>query len=210
MPPRAIRGHPTAPGRPDLGFPTQAQTVSGGGCPADGRAFGRMSDRKGDAKAEVISHRQRRRLLFSKTDDVKGLISRRQQDEDVKGCEGFDFASAGKMEVEGSKVGQTEEPKSEVPLTSSEKDGEAKLKLEEGDSFITKKPKPEVPPRKMELDKCGAMTGTDDADDDALKLELIGPDDQPHWMAVKEFRCYWNNRWSGYYGSFEDTSEFLH
>lgn len=62
----------------------------------------------------------------------------------------------------------------------------------------------------MELDKCGAMTGTDDADDDALELELIGPDDQPHWMAVKEFRCYWNNRWSGYYGSFEDTSEFLH
>nr|CAB3455119.1 unnamed protein product [Digitaria exilis] len=26
-------------------------------------------------------------------------------------------------------------------------------------------------------------------------------------MAVKEFRCYWNNRWSGYYGSFEDTTK---
>lgn len=39
-------------------------------------------------------------------------------------------------------------------------------------------------------------------------MEPENDDVDPSWMSVSKFRCYWNERWSGHYGSFEDTSEF--
>jgi hypothetical protein len=41
------------------------------------------------------------------------------------------------------------------------------------------------------------------------ELEEMEPDDAPHWMTVSRYLIHWDERWSGYYGSFEDTSEFF-
>jgi len=61
----------------------------------------------------------------------------------------------------------------------------------------------EVPPRRMEVEKEGHSE-----EHETPELEVIGPNDQSHWMTVRQFRCSWNELWSGHYGSFEDTSEF--
>ena len=61
----------------------------------------------------------------------------------------------------------------------------------------------EVPPRRMEVEKEGHSE-----EHETPELEVNGPNDQSHWMTVRQFRCYWNELWSGLYGSFEDTSEF--
>jgi len=41
------------------------------------------------------------------------------------------------------------------------------------------------------------------------ELEEMEPGDEPHWMTVSRYRIHWDERWSGYHGSFEDTSEFF-
>ncbi|CAL5071510.1 unnamed protein product [Urochloa decumbens] len=93
---------------------------------------------------------------------------------------------------------------------------EAPRKTEvETDSFFvmldgkqTRPPESEVPPRSMEVEKeekkrCAMCM----EEHETPELEMIGPDDQAPWMSVSEFRCYWNKRWSGHFGSFEDTTK---
>jgi len=60
----------------------------------------------------------------------------------------------------------------------------------------------EVPPRRMEVEKEGHSE-----EHETPELEVNGPNDQSHWMTVRQFRCYWNELWSGLYGSFEDTTK---
>ncbi|XP_039834739.1 uncharacterized protein LOC120695599 [Panicum virgatum] len=60
----------------------------------------------------------------------------------------------------------------------------------------------EVPPRRTEVEKEGHSE-----EHETPELEVIGPNDQSHWMTVRQFRCSWNELWSGHYGSFEDTTK---
>lgn len=53
----------------------------------------------------------------------------------------------------------------------------------------------EVEPRMEEQNK---------ADPDVNVIQM----DESSWMTVSEYRRQWNDLWSGYYGSSEDTSEF--
>ncbi|CAN6206264.1 unnamed protein product [Urochloa humidicola] len=93
---------------------------------------------------------------------------------------------------------------------------EASRKTEvEKDSFFamldgkkTGPPESEVPPRSMEVEKEEKKGCTMSMEEHGTpELEMIGPDDQAPWMSVSEFRRYWNKRWSGHFGSFEDTTK---
>jgi len=45
----------------------------------------------------------------------------------------------------------------------------------------------EVPPRRTEVEKEGHSE-----EHETPELEVIGPNDQSHWMTVRQFRCSWN------------------
>ena len=69
----------------------------------------------------------------------------------------------------------------------------------------SEEPKPRSPPRRMEMEvgqvDVWRMLGPEEPE--------MEPDDMPHWMTVSRYRIHRNERWSGYYGAFEDTSEFF-
>jgi len=72
----------------------------------------------------------------------------------------------------------------------------------------SEEPKPRSPPSRMEMEvgqvDVWRMLGPEEPE-----LEEMEPDDMPHWMTVSRYRIHWNERWSGYYDAFEDTSEFF-
>ncbi|KAF8679112.1 hypothetical protein HU200_045875 [Digitaria exilis] len=96
--------------------------------------------------------------------------------------------------------------KFEAPRTTEEEDDDSTFIVLDGEVWRTKKSKPKAPPKRMEAEK-ERRAVTEEEEEEAPELEMIGPDDEGHWMTVAQFRRYWNKRWSGYYGSFEDTNE---
>ncbi|RLN33085.1 hypothetical protein C2845_PM03G14310 [Panicum miliaceum] len=138
-----------------------------------GRAFGRMSCRKGDDKV---------------------ASSTSMSNKDSK--EEMNFKAPSKME---------EDSLFEAPRKTEEAKGPFFV-CWNGELWRSKVPvslESEVPrPRRMEVEEEHAE------EHETPELEVIGPDDEAHWMTVSQFRDYWNRRWSGhYYGSFEDTTK---
>lgn len=110
--------------------------------------------------------------------------------------------SSKKKKKQGDEDAGESPPKFEAPRTMEEEDDDSTL---DGEVWrTTKKSKPKAPSKRIEAEKERRAVRTEEEE-----LEINGPDDEGHWMTVSKFRRYWDKLWSGYYGSFEDTSELF-
>ncbi|KAK8460946.1 hypothetical protein SEVIR_2G422501v4 [Setaria viridis] len=83
-----------------------------------------------------------------------------------------------------------------------EEDSYSFIVMLDGEVWRSKAPRS---PRRTEAEEEAGATRMEEHE--TPELEVMGPeDDEPHWMSVSKFRRYRNKRWSGHYGSFEDTT----
>jgi hypothetical protein len=110
------------------------------------------------------------------------------------------------------KMGVEEAISVEAPMKMEGKERVFVVLGDEDEVWESEEPKPESPPRRMEMEVGKKVDVWKDArtrGTGAGGLEEMEPDDEPHWMTVSQYRIHWDERWSTYYGSFEDSSKFF-